>query len=211
MTHYFNKTMSHDHGLFSVTFFGSSAITWHNFRINNIPAISLLSLSSVNCKMAAGFSSMLADVPGTNIVDGGNSGGLLRKGQVVVFHTVFDDGTDAGEALAVILRGVTGVNAYWVRFVEVANEYYAWHIFDRAETPNPTYVKLLRTWDDPGMETSGEEVEYVTSWRVLANEGADLELDDLGWLQNAATVRKSIGFIHQMMTSEQDPPKGSLP
>ncbi len=144
------------------------------------------------------------------MVEGGVAGCVLGKGQVVVFHTVFIDGTDAGEALAVILRGATG-NAYWVRFVEVANEYFAWHIFDRAETPNPTYVKLLRTWDDPSIETSGEEVEWITSWRVLANEGADLELDDLGWLQNAARVRKSIGFIQQMMTSEQDPPKVTPP
>jgi hypothetical protein len=156
------------------------------------------------------FQTLMVDGPGALAV-GDDARVPLRAGQVILVHGIFDDGADAGEALGVVIRPGTASRSYMVKFVEAANDYWSWALFDKDDSASQTYVRLMTEWAEPDRDQSGWPTEWLSAWRVLAEKDKEYDLAEVDWLSNARGCRKSIGFIREMLSSERMAPQVTTP
>jgi hypothetical protein len=130
---------------------------------------------------------------------------VFKAKQVVEFRGIFSDETDAGVALGVVVRVIPGKNTFLVRFVEAADEGWGHHLVEREDAPIPTFVRLMQKWGDSNVKKieGGNDIEWVTAWRILAEANEDDWLEDVPWLKSPTRAIKNIAFAREWMCSEK--------
>jgi hypothetical protein len=156
------------------------------------------------------FRSLLRDFDGAETIKEWDVS--FTPGQVIELRGVFDDDSDAGAALVVILRPHKDKGAYYASFVEAVSGEWGWHLFDRTDATKVTLIKLIKVWGDTKVKVNkGEEIEWITAWRVLSEREEDVALDEVPWLQHQGKAKKSIDFIRGWMVSDKAPDKATIP
>jgi hypothetical protein len=137
---------------------------------------------------------------------------VLEAGQVLEMRGVYGDESDAGVAVGVLVRVLPESNAYFVKFIEAADDSWAWHLFERPGAPTPSYVKFMRKWGDSKVTTQdGKEIEWIASWRVVSAKGKEVDLRSLPWVTSSDKVKKSVEFIRDWMCADKVGVKATFP
>jgi hypothetical protein len=154
------------------------------------------------------FLTLLDDFEGTKIPEPKT---FMVAGQVIEVRGTFDDGSDAGAGLAVVIGPCKDKRAYYVRFVEVVSEDWAWHLFDREDASEMALIKIMKGWGDTVEKVyKGEIIEWITGWRVVAERNDEVDLNGVPWIQSKAKAIKSIVFVRGFMSSDKAPIEATL-
>jgi hypothetical protein len=155
------------------------------------------------------FLTLLSDFEGTKIKEPKE---VFKAGQVVEVRGVFDDDSDAGAALAIVVKPHSHKRGFYMIFVEAASDEWGWHLLDRGEAKKVTLVKVIKKWDETEDKTDkGEEVEWITAWRVLAEKDDEANLDEVPWVKHKGKAAKSIDFVRSWIVSDKAPTKVKIP
>ena len=152
----------------------------------------------------------LVERAGGRMVTGDEGRAPLSPGQVILVRGLFDDGAPAGQALAIVIKPGWYPRSYFLRFVEAQNEYWAWHLFEKAETPTPTMSFIVDSWDWSLKDGQGNP-EIISAWRVIAEKDEECDLSMVPWLANVSGSTKSITIAREMLASMKEPPKATTP
>jgi hypothetical protein len=137
---------------------------------------------------------------------------VFDAGQVLEVRGLYEDESDAGVAVGVVVRVPNEANTVFIRFIEAADDSWGWHLFERPESTVPTLVKLMRNWGDSKQKKiKGVEVEWISSWRLIANKSEEPDFTEIPWISSSAKVAKSIKFVREWMCAEKVGVKATFP
>ena len=145
----------------------------------------------------------IAKMEGALSLSGEKANHPLIAGQTIAAHGLFDDGSETGLAVFVVLRSGSGHHAYELAPLGCTDRHWGKHIGDA-----PSIRAKLMTRPD---EKVSKDVDQITRWKVLAEPGVaplGAELSMLGKGGADEALRKWV-FLSDYVVSE--PQAGNEP
>ena len=146
----------------------------------------------------------LAKYDGSLVLSGDKAARPLVAGQTIVAHGLFDDGTETGPAVFVVLRLSGKHHTYDFAPLGCTDRYWSKHLGD---SPSIS-AKLLSRHD----EKVSKDVDQITRWQVLAEPGEQPLTSALTLLGKAGAEKalKKWAFLADYVRSDKqagnDPP-----
>ena len=124
----------------------------------------------------------------------------LSAGETILGHGTFEDGTETGAALFLVLR-CTGKQTYALAPLGCKDEYWSSHLSMHPQVS----ARILRGSKDPVPDGS----ELLRRWRLLGTVGAEPDWSDVTFLgkNGVASAQKTWTFLQDFVVAEGEKPQ----
>ena len=111
----------------------------------------------------------------------------LLQGEVFVFRTLLEDGSDSGDVLSMVLQANALVPmAYDIKVLVFSSGYYRWHFIERTNAPSVHVLRLPRSEVDAMTYQKWAVIlENATRWRSFGR-GEPICWDLIPWIDEVS-------------------------